>query len=49
LSSLALVVLLYVLVGLVRHWLLGNLTRRLAIEYVAVGLAALLLLLSYAR
>jgi hypothetical protein len=47
--SLALVVLLYTLTGLARHWLPGRLTRRVLAEYVVVGLAAFALLFSFAR
>jgi hypothetical protein len=49
LHSLVLVVLLYVGVGISRHFLLGELTQRVALEYVLVGVAVLLLLLSYVR
>lgn len=47
--SLVLVVFLYVGVGIARHFLLGKLTQRVALEYLLVGVAVLLLLLSYAR
>jgi hypothetical protein len=47
--SLVLVVFLYVGVGISRHFLLGELTQRVAVEYFLVGVAVLLLLLSYVR
>ncbi|HUT16015.1 MAG TPA: hypothetical protein VMY98_07210 [Anaerolineae bacterium] len=47
--SLVLTVLLYVLTGVVRQFLLGKLTRQIALEYVLAGGLVLLLLLSYAR
>lgn len=47
--SLVLVVFLYVLIGIARHFLLGTLTQRVASEYLLVGVVVLLLLLSYAR
>jgi hypothetical protein len=49
LHALMLVVFLYVLIGLARHFLLGTLTQRVAFEYLLVGVVVLLLLLSYAR
>jgi hypothetical protein len=49
LHSLVLIVLLYVGVGVTRHFLLGELTQRVALEYFLVGVAVLLLLLSYVR
>jgi hypothetical protein len=49
LHSLMLVVFLYVLIGITRHFLLGTLTQRVAFEYLLVGVVVLLLLLSYAR
>jgi hypothetical protein len=49
LHSLVLVVFLYVGVGITRHFLLGELTQRVAVEYFLVGVAVLLLLLSYVR
>jgi len=49
LHSLMLVVFLYVLIGIARHFLLGTLTQRVAFEYLLVGVVVLLLLLSYAR
>jgi len=47
--SLVLTVLLYVLTGIVRQFLLGRLTRGVALEYVLTGGLILLVLLSYAR
>ena len=47
--SLALVVSLYVMVGTARHYLLDRLTRRVALEYLLVGLAGLVLLFFFAR
>jgi len=49
LHSLVLVVVLYMCVGTARHFLRGKLTQRVALEYLLVGVAVLLLLLSYAR
>jgi hypothetical protein len=49
LHSLVLVVLLYSLVGLVRHFWLGALTRQVLLEYLLVGTLVLLLLLSRVR
>jgi hypothetical protein len=49
LHSLVLVVLLYSLVGFVRHFWLGALTRQVVLEYFLVGTLILLLLLSQAR
>jgi hypothetical protein len=48
-SSLVLVVLLYVSVGLTRQLWLGALTQRVLLEYLLVGTVILLLLLSQAR
>jgi len=45
LHALLLAVWLYILVNLVRQFLLGKLTRWIAIEYVFVGLLVLLLVL----
>ena len=47
--ALALVVPLYVLAGVIQHQLSGRLTRKVAIEYLVVGIVALLLLLSFTR
>jgi hypothetical protein len=47
--SLTLVVFLYVLVGLARSFLWGKLRRTVVLEYLLVGLAALVLLLFYTR
>ncbi len=49
LHSIALVVLLYVLTGMVRQFLLGKLTRKIALEYLLAGALVLWLLLSYVR
>lgn len=49
LRSLVLVMLLYVLTGIAREWLLGRLIGRVVVEHLLVGLAALVLLFSYAR
>jgi len=49
LPSLVLAVLLYVLTGIARQFLLGKLTRRVVLEYLLVGILVLLLLLSYTR
>ena len=49
LHSLVLAVLLYVLTGIARQFLLGKLTRRVALEYLLVGAFSLLLLHFYAR
>lgn len=48
-QSLVLTVLLYVLTGVVRQFLVGKLTRQIALEYALAGGVVLLLLLSYAR
>jgi hypothetical protein len=47
--SLTLVASLYVMVGIVRHHLLGRLTWRVALEYLLVGLFCLALLFFFAR
>ena len=47
--SLTLVIFLYVLVGLARPFLWGKLRRGVVLEYVLVGLIALVLLRFYAR
>lgn len=47
--SLVLVVFLYVGAGITRHFHVGELTQRLAIEYLVVALVVLVLLLSWAR
>lgn len=49
LYSLLLVVGLYVITGLVRQFLLGKLRRETSLEYLLVGVVALLLLFLYAR
>ncbi|KPL23540.1 MAG: hypothetical protein AMJ93_04465 [Anaerolineae bacterium SM23_84] len=47
--SLVLVVFLYVGAGITRHFHVGELTQRLALEYLIVALVVLVLLLSWAR
>ena len=47
--SLLLVIYLYVAAGLLRQLLLGKLSREVALEYLLVGFAALLLLFFFAR
>ena len=49
LYSLELVVFLYVLTGLARQFLAGKLRREVALEYLLIGLLALLLLFVYVR
>ncbi len=47
--SLVLVVFLYVGAGITRHFHMGELTQRLALEYLVVAVVVLVLLLSWAR
>jgi hypothetical protein len=47
--SVVLVVSLYVMAGVVRHRILNRLTRRVALEYLLVGLACFALLLFFTR